>query len=92
MPVSRDSQARKVEKLTAKLTLAYSQQKRLTVQCEDEVVKIEKLRRLMWETDCKAPSSYSLMQAYENQRYLLFNLVGIEGNGQQLSQGTFERI
>ena len=46
----------------------------------------------MWETDRKAPPSYSLMQAYENQHYLLFSLVGIEGNGQQLSQGTFERM
>ena len=46
----------------------------------------------MWETDRKAPPSYSLTQAYENQRYLLFSLVEIEGNGQQLSHGTFERM
>ena len=31
VPMSRDSQARKVEKLTAELTLAYSQQKRFKV-------------------------------------------------------------
>ena len=42
--------------------------------------------------DRKAPPSYSLMQAYKNQRYILFSLVGIEGIGQQLSQGTFERM
>ena len=92
VPVNRDPQKGKVEKLTAELMLAYSQQKRYKAQYEDQVVKIEKLRRLVWEMDHKAPPSYSLMQAYENQCYILFSLVGIEDIGQQLSQGTFERM
>ena len=44
----------------------------------------------MWEMDCNAPPSYSLMQAYEHQHYILFSLVGIEGTSQQLSHTTFE--
>ena len=81
VPMSRDNQVGKVDKLTAELTSAYSQQKRLKVQCKDQVVKIEKLRCLVWETNRKAPPSYSLMQAYEHQCYILFSLVGIEGTG-----------
>ena len=42
--------------------------------------------------DCKTPPSYSLMHAYEHQRYILFSLVGIEGTGQQLSQNSFQRL
>ena len=90
IPVNHDPQKGKVEKLTAELTLAYNQQKRYKAQYEDQSVKIEKLQRLVWEMDRKAPPSYSLMQAYENQRYILFSLIGIEGIRQQLSQGTFE--
>ena len=85
VPVVKDNQAGKVEKLTAELTTAYGQQKRLKIQCEDQALKIEKLRRLVWEMDRKAPLSYSLMHTYEHQRYNLFSLVGIEGTGQQLS-------
>ena len=92
VPINCDPQKGKVEKLTAKLMLAYSQQKRYKAQYEDQAVKIENLRRLVWEMDRKAPPSYSLMQAYENQRYILFSLIGIEGIGQQFSQGTFERM
>ena len=92
VPVLKDNQAGKVEKLTVKLTAAYGQQKRLKMQCEDQAVKIEKLRRLVWEMDRKTPPSYSLMHAYEHQRYILFSLVGIEGTGQQLSQNSFERL
>ena len=90
--VVKDNQAGKVEKLTVELTAAYGQQKRLKMQCKDQAVKIEKLRRLVWEMDRKTPPSYSLMQAYKHQRYILFSLVGIEGIGQQLSQNTFERL
>ena len=61
VPGIKDNQARKVEKLTAKLIAAYGQQKRLKMQCEDQAVKIEKLRRLVWKMDCKTPPSYSLM-------------------------------
>ena len=71
VPVVKDNQGRKVDKLTVKLTMAYGQQKRLKMQCEDQAVKIEKLRYLVWEMDPKTPSSYSLMQAYEHQRYIL---------------------
>ena len=92
MSVVKDNQARKVDKLTGELTTAYGQQKRLKMQCEDQAVKIEKLRCLVWEMDHKTPPSYSLMQAYEHQQYILFSLVGIEGTGQQLSQNTFERL
>ena len=62
------------------------------MQCEDQAVKIEKLRRLVWEMDHKTPPSYSLMHAYEHQRYILFSLVEIEGTGQQLSHNSFERL
>ena len=92
VPRVKDNQAEKVEKLTVELTTAYGQQKRFKMQCEDQAVKIEKLRRLVWEMDCKTPPSYSLMHAYEHQRYILFSLVGIEGIGQQLSQNSFERL
>ena len=85
VPVVKDNQAGKVEKLTVELTAACRQQKRLKMQCEDQAVKIEKLRRLVWEMDHKTPPSYSLMHAYEHQWYILFSLVGIEGIGQQLS-------
>ena len=85
VPVVKDNQARKIEKLTVELTVACGQQKRLKMQCEDQAVKIEKLRRLVWEMDRKTPPSYSLMHAYEHQLYILFSLVGIEGIGQQLS-------
>ena len=47
VPMVKDNQAGKVEKLTVKLTAAYGQQKRLKLQCEDQAVKIEKLRRLV---------------------------------------------
>ena len=90
--VVKDNQAKKVEKLTTKLTAAYGQQKRLKMQCEDQAVKIEKLRQLVWEMDRKTPPSYSLMHAYEHQWYILFSLVGIDGTGQQLSQNSFERL
>ena len=40
VPVVKDNQAGKVEKLTVELTAAYGQQKRLKMQCEDQVVKI----------------------------------------------------
>ena len=92
VPVVKDNQAEKVEKLTVKLTAACRQQKRLKMQCEDQVVKIEKLRRLVWEMDRKTPPSYSLMHAYEHQQYILFSLVEIEGIGQQLSHNSFERM
>ena len=92
LPGIKVNQARKVEKLTTELTAAYGQQKRLKMQCEDQAVKIEKLRRLVWEMDRKTLPSYSLMQTYEHQRYILFSLVGIEGIGQQLSHNSFERL
>ena len=92
VPVVKDNHAGKVEKLKVELTAAYGQQKRLKMQCEDQAVKIEKLRRLVWEMDRKTPTSYSLMHAYEHQRYILFSLVGIKGTGQQLSQNSFERL
>ena len=57
--VVKDNQVGKVEKLTVKLTTAYGQQKRLKMQCEDQAIKIEKLRRLVWEMDRKTPPSYS---------------------------------
>ena len=44
VPVVKDNQVWKVEKLTVELTAAYGQQKRLKMQCEDQAVKIEKLR------------------------------------------------
>ena len=62
------------------------------MQCEDQAVKIEKLRRFVWKMDHKTPPSYSLMRVYEHQRYILFSLVGIEGIEQQLSQNSFERL
>ena len=92
VPAFRDNQAGKVEKLTVELTTACGQQKHLKMQCEDQAVKIEKLRRLVWEMDHKTPPSYFLMHAYEHQWYILFSLVGIEGIGQQLSQNSFERL
>ena len=92
VPVVKDNQTGKVEKLTIELTAAFGQQKRLKMQCEDQAVKIEKLCRLVWEMDCKTPPSYSLMHAYEQQRYILFSLVGIDGTSQQLSQNSFERL
>ena len=92
VPMVKDNHAGKVEQLKVELTAAYGQQKRLKMQCEDQVVKIEKLRRLVWEMDRKTPPSYSLMHAYEHQRYILFSLVEIEGTGQQLSQNSFERL
>ena len=93
IPAIKDNQAGKVEKLTVKLTAAYEQQKRLLkMECEDQAVKIEKLCRLVWEMDHKTPPSYSLMHAYEHQRYILFSLVGIDGIGQQLSQNSFEQL
>ena len=92
VPGVKDNQVGKVEKLTVELTAAYGQQKRLKMQCEDQAVKIKKLRRLVWEMDRKTPPSYSLMHAYEHQRYILFSLVGIEGTGQQLSQNSSERL
>ena len=92
VPVVKDNQAGRVEKLTVELTAAYGQRKRLKMQCEDQAVKIEKLCRLVWEMDCKTPPSYSLMRAYEHQRYILFSLVGIEGIGQQLSHNSFEQL
>ena len=92
VPVVKDNHAGKVEKLKVELTATYGQQKRLKMQCEDQAVKIEKLRRLVWEMDRKTPPSYSLMHAYEHQRYILFSLVGIEGTDQQLSQNSFERL
>ena len=92
VPVVKDNQVGKVETLTVELTATYGQQKRLKMQCEDQAVKIEKLRRLVWEMDRKTPPNYSLMHAYEHQRYILFSLVGIDGTGQQLSQNSFERL
>ena len=93
VPVVKDNQAGKVEKLIVKLTATYGEQKRLKMQCEDQVVKIEKLCRLVSrEMDRKTPPSYSLMQAYEHQWYILFSLVGIERTGQQLGQNTFEQL
>ena len=44
VPVVKDNHAGKVEQLKVELTVAYGQQKRLKMQCEDEAVKIEKLR------------------------------------------------
>ena len=85
VPVVKDNQAGKVDKLTVELTTAYEQQKRLKMQCEDQAVKIEKLRRLVWKMDRKTSPRYSLMQAYKHQHYILFSFVGIEGTGQQLS-------
>ena len=90
--VVKDNQVGKVEKLTVELTAAYRQQKRLKIECNDQTVKIEKLRRLVWEMNRKTPPSYSLMQAYEHQRYILISLVEIEGIGQQLNQNSFERL
>ena len=51
VPVVKDYHVGKVEKLKVKLTAAYGQQKRLKMQCEDQAVKTEKLRRLVWEMD-----------------------------------------
>ena len=65
--VVKDNQAGRVEKLTVELIAACGQQKRLKMQCEDQAVKIEKLRCLVWEMDRKTPPSYSLMRAYEHQ-------------------------
>ena len=84
--------SQKVEKLTIELTAAYGQQKRLKMQYKDQAVKIEKLCRLVWEMDCKTPPSYSLMQAYKHQRFILFSLVGIERTCQQFNQNSFERL
>ena len=92
VPVVKDNHAGKEEQLKVELTAAYGQQKRVKMQCEDQAVKIEKLRRLVWEMNRKTPPSYSLMRAYEHQWYILFSLVGIEGTGQQLSQNSFERL
>ena len=44
VPVVKDNHAGKVEQLKVKLTAAYGQQKRLKMQCEDQAIKIEKLR------------------------------------------------
>ena len=75
-----------MEKLTVELTAAYEQQKRLKMQCEDQAVKIEKLHRLVWEMDCKTPPSYSLMQAYKYQRYILasWGLKGLVNNSARI--------
>ena len=58
-------QDRRVEELELELSLAYKQ-KRFKVECKDQIVKIEKLRRLVWEMDRKSSPTYSLIQAYEN--------------------------
>ena len=90
VPVVKDNQAGKGDKLAVELKAAYGQQKRLMMQCEDQAIEIEKLHRLVWKMDRKTPPSYSLMQAYKHQRYILFILVGIERTSQQLSQNTFK--
>ena len=60
-------------------------------QLEDARSQVDKLRRAMWNQDRTSPPSYSLFHAYEIQRDILLEVLGLE-RGCQMDEVLFDWV